>query len=251
MTNGKQYDATLVGADAKTDLAVLKIDESGLTPAVMGNSNDVKVGDTVIAIGNPLGSLGGTVTDGIISALDREIQVLGQMMTLLQTNAAVNPGNSGGGLFNAYGELVGIVNAKPASDTGGASSIEGLGFAIPVDTVKEVAGQLIDSGYVTGRVMMGVSVLEISDQATARQYNVDRFGVYIVSITDGLGADKAGLKVGDCILSINDNVVEQTADVTKVLDEVNVGDRVAVQIIRNGKLMNFNVELSEYVPEMA
>ncbi|MDO4565882.1 MAG: trypsin-like peptidase domain-containing protein, partial [Oscillospiraceae bacterium] len=233
LSDGSSYDATLVGSDSKTDLAVIKIDANNLTPAVMGESSEVSVGDRVIAIGNPLGSLGGTVTDGIISALDREIEVSGQSMTLLQTSAAVNPGNSGGGLFNAYGELVGIVNAKPSSSSS-TTTIEGLAFAIPVDTVKEVVSSIIETGYVTGRVVMGISVYEISTQQEAMQYNVNRYGVYIVSITEGGGADRAGLQVGDCIISINGNVVDTSSDITSVLDESGIGDTVEVQVIREG-----------------
>ena len=248
MNDGTTYPAQLVGSDSKTDLAVIKIEATGLNAAVMGESADVSVGDRVIAIGNPLGSLGGTVTDGIISALNREIQVNGQTMTLLQTNAAVNPGNSGGGLFNAYGELVGIVNAKPSS-TAATTSIDGLAFAIPVDTVKQVAGSIIDSGYVTGRVVMGISVLEITDEQTAWQYKVDRYGVYIVSITEGGGADRAGLEVGDCIISVNEQVVETANDITSQLDEAEIGDKVSVQIIRDGRTSTYEVELGEYVPE--
>ncbi|MEG1650894.1 MAG: trypsin-like peptidase domain-containing protein [Oscillospiraceae bacterium] len=250
LSNGEKHVATLVGRDSKTDLAVIKIDASGLTPAVFGNTSDIKVGDAVIAIGNPLGSLGGTVTNGIISALDREILVQGQSMRLLQTSAAINPGNSGGGLFNVYGELVGIVNAKPNNSalSGNDTSIDGLGFAIPVDTVKEVASQIIDNGYVTGRAVLGLSVLEINDPQTAQQYGVDRYGVYIVSITPNLGADKAGLKVGDCIVSVEDIVVSQTSDVTKLLDSYSVGDTVNVQLIREGKMISSKVVLSENVP---
>ncbi len=249
LSNGEKYTATVVGADAKTDLAVIKIEATNLTPAVFGNMADVKVGDYVIAIGNPLGSLGGTVTDGIISALDREILVENQTMNLLQTSAAINPGNSGGGLFNTYGELVGIVNAKPTDSAAGTdSSIDGLGFAIPVDTVKEVVNQIIDNGYVTGRAIMGLSVYEINDAETARQYGVDRYGVYIVAITEGGGADKAGLKVGDCLVSIDGNAVSVTADVTTVLDGHEVGDVLELQVIREGKMITAKVTLGESVP---
>lgn len=248
MNDGTTHEAVLIGSDVKTDLAVIKIDVDGLVPAVFGSSGSVKVGDRVIAIGNPLGSLGGTVTDGIISALDREIEVNGQMMTLLQTNAAVNPGNSGGGLFNAFGELVGIVNAKPSSSSY-TTSIDGLAFAIPVDTVKKVASSLIDSGYVAGRVVIGISVLEISDPQTAQQYDVDEYGVYIVSITEGSGADKARLEVGDRIISINGNAVESASDITSVLDDARVGDIVTIEIVRDGRAASYDVELGEYIPE--
>ena len=249
LSDGAQYAATLVGTDSKTDLAVVKINATGLTPATFGDSSELAVGDAVIAIGNPLGSLGGTVTNGIVSALDREITIDGKTMSLIQTNAAVNPGNSGGGLFNVYGELVGIVNAKSGSDSTSSTTIEGLGFAIPSNTVKEVALELMNNGYVTGRVALGIKVIEVADQQTAAQYGVDRAGVYIAEITDGLGAQKAGLQVGDCIVSVNGTAVSATGDVTSELENFSVGDTIEVQVIRGGKMISFQVELSENVPE--
>ena len=155
--NGEIYTAELIATDSKTDLAVIKIDASDLTPAILGDSDALVIGEDAIAIGNPLGELGGTVTNGIISALDREVTVDGQKMNLLQTNAAINPGNSGGGLFNAKGELIGIVSAKSSGE-----DIEGLGFAIPVNDVKEVVVQLIENGYVAGRPSLGVKVYDVT-----------------------------------------------------------------------------------------
>ncbi|MBR5011662.1 MAG: trypsin-like peptidase domain-containing protein, partial [Clostridia bacterium] len=146
-TDGKSYKAKLIGSDAKTDLAVIKIEATGLKSAIVGDFDNCKLGDTVVAIGNPLGQLGGTVTDGIISALDREITIDENIMTLIQTNTAINPGNSGGGLFNTSGQLIGIVNAKSSGE-----DVEGLGFAIPIDLASAVITDLIEHGYVTGRV---------------------------------------------------------------------------------------------------
>ena len=174
--------------DAKTDLAVLKIEATGLTPAVFGDSDQLVVGETAVAIGNPLGELGGTVTSGIISALSRDVIIDGQTMTLLQTNAAINPGNSGGGLFNSAGELIGIVNAK-SSGTG----IEGLGFAIPGNTVKSVVEELMINGYVTGRLDTGIEVVDLTLQSTAFQYGVSRTGIYVLSVT-GTDGFRAGIK---------------------------------------------------------
>lgn len=187
--DGKSYNADFVGTDKTTDLAVIKIKAENLTPAVLGKSADLEVGDVAIAIGNPLGELGGTVTSGIISALDREINVDNQSMHLLQTSAAINPGNSGGGLFNDHGELVGIVNAKS-----GGENIEGLGFAIPIDHAKTVIENLIENGYVKGRPSLGV-VLQ-----AASTINSDKENVYIAEVEKGKAADKAGLKTGDQIL---------------------------------------------------
>lgn len=235
-----KYDATLVGTDPSTDIAVLKIDATGLSPAVMGDSSQLAVGETAIAIGNPLGSLGGTVTNGIISALDRDITVEGQTMRLLQTNAAISPGNSGGGLFNAQGELIGIVNAKS-----GATDSEGLGFAIPINTAKKVAEDLINAGYVTGRPALGVTVLNIPDAQTALRYGVNTLGVYVAEVTPGSGAEKAGVQVGDRIVIIDGKEVSQNSDVSSALQDKQIGDVVNLQLARDGKIVSVDVELTE------
>ncbi|MDR0570064.1 MAG: trypsin-like peptidase domain-containing protein, partial [Clostridiales Family XIII bacterium] len=167
LADGKDYPASVKGSDAKTDLAVIKINQNGLTPAVQGNSAVLKVGDPAIAVGNPLGELGGTVTAGIISALDREIQIDDETFSLLQTDAAINPGNSGGGLFNMSGELVGVVNAKSSG-----TEIEGLGFAIPINTAKPVISDLIAYGYVRGRIDTGLTLVDVQNSRTAFMYNV-------------------------------------------------------------------------------
>lgn len=233
------YDATVVGADSTADIAVIKVDATGLTPAVMGDSDKLAVGESVIAVGNPLGTLGGTVTNGIISAVNREITINGTSMTLIQTSASISPGNSGGGLFNANGELVGIVNAKS-----GASNAEGLGFAIPVNTAVSVSQELISNGYVK-RPVLGVSVISITDAQTAMQYGVTEYGVYIAQVTKGSGAEAAGLQAGDRIVSIGDTVVSQSTDVTNYIQTQSVGATVAVQVERSGKLMSVNVTLGD------
>lgn len=240
--NGKAYDATLVGADSKTDLAVIKIEASDLQPAVMGTSSTLVVGETAIAVGNPLGSLGGTVTDGIISALSREIQIDDTTMTLLQTNAAINPGNSGGGLFNAKGELIGIVSAK-SSGTG----IEGLGFAIPIDTAKPVIEQLKSNGYVKGRVDTGLSLIDISNVQTAFLYRVSRTGLYVQQVT-GENAAKAGFKSGDRIIAVNGEEISGMSDFNLKLDACKVGDTVTITVVRNMYSYDLSLKLSEYVP---
>ena len=192
LANGEEYDAELVASDQQTDVAVIRIQATGLKPAVLGDSDELVVGEEVIAVGNPLGSLGGTVTDGIISALDREVTIDGQTMTLLQTSAAISPGNSGGGLFNTRGELIGIVNAKSSG-----TDVEGLGFAIPVNVVKDVAQDLIETGQVQGRLTLGISYLEISSLQTAQQYGVNVLGLYISEVTEGSNADRAGTRSAD------------------------------------------------------
>ena len=245
MNDGTTYTAALIGTDKENDIAVIKIDAADLSAATMGDSESLVVGENVVAIGNPLGTLSGTVTDGIISALDRELTIDGETYHLLQTNAAINPGNSGGGLFNAKGELVGIVNAKSSSSSS-ETSIEGLGFAIPINTVKPLVQDLIEYGYVTGKVQLGVSLVEISDERTAAQYRVSELGVYIAQISSGSDAQAAGLQVGDLILSINDTEIETVEDVRGIIDNSSVGDQLQVMIYRGGQQQSITVTLTEY-----
>ena len=246
LKNNKSYAATLIGYDAQTDLAVLHIDEEGLTAAVYGNSDNLQVGELAVAIGNPLGQLGGTVTDGIISALDREISLEGQKMNLLQTSAAINPGNSGGGLFNGQGELVGIVVAKSSG-----SDIEGIGFAIPVNEVKTVVSSLMSNGYVKNRPALGVSILDATSAATAYQYNLSQRGIYVTALTEGSNAAISGIKVGDCIIAIENRQISTTADISSVLQNYNVGDTIEVTVSRSGKLLTLKLKLSELKPSSA
>lgn len=241
LKDGKQYPATLVGTDPKTDIAVIKINEKSLTPATFGSSSYLKVGQEAIAIGNPLGQLGGTVTNGIISALDREIIIDGKVMNLLQTNAAINPGNSGGGLFNIKGELVGVVNSKSSG-----SDVEGLGFAIPVDTAKTIIENLIEFGYVQGRVELGISLVDIQDTLSAMMYRVSGTGVYIMSVEDNSSAKLAGLLSGDRIISIDDIKIETSTDITTILDKHSVGDEIKIGIERNGKKGTTTITLQEH-----
>ena len=234
------YTATVVGSDQQSDIALLKIDATGLTPAVLGNSDSVQVGAVVIAVGNPMGTLGGTVTEGIVSALNRDISVEGNEMTLMQTSAAISPGNSGGGLFNTNGELIGIVNAKYSDE-----DAEGLGFAIPVNTMKTVVQDLLENGYVTGRPALGITVITVGDVQTAMQYGVSSLGVYVNSVDEGSGAEAAGMKAGDRIVSIGTQLVESTDDVTNALKSYNVGDVVEVQVDRGRELITLQVTLGE------
>lgn len=236
----KDYTALVVGEDDDSDIAILKIEASGLTPAVMGDSDSLTVGEEVVAVGNPLGELGGTVTNGIISALNRSVTVEGKSMTLIQTNASVSPGNSGGGLFNMAGELIGIVNAK-SSD----SDAEGLGFAIPINGAMQISQDLLENGYVTGRPAMGVTVYAVTDAAAAQQLGVSSFGVYIVGVESGSGAEKAGLQPGDRIISVDNTEVVVNEDLTTVIQQHSVGDTLSLTIARNGQLMTVDVVLGE------
>lgn len=237
LNNGQTYPAAVTGKDAKTDLAVLKIDAEGLTAAKLADSSQTRVGDFVIAIGNPLGELGGTVTEGIVSSLGREITIDGQTMTLLQTSAAVNPGNSGGGLFNLDGELVGVVSAKSSG-----SGIEGLAFAIPSNTVGEIAGELMENGYVAGRPQLGVSAARLTRPGQSMYF--DQPGVYIAQVTR-----ENDLKVGDRILQIDGTAIQSTTDFSAVLDRRSAGDTVKVELVRSGKQIAVSVTLTEKGPE--
>lgn len=238
--DGTEYSATLIGTDQKTDLAVIKVDAAGLTPAVFGTSGSLSVGDEAIAIGNPLGELGGTVTQGIISALDREISIDGQTMTLLQTDTAINKGNSGGGLFNNNGELIGIVNAKSSG-----TSVEGLGFAIPIDTAKPVIESLISNGYVTGRPQLGVTMVNVTDEMTAFQAGVNELGVYIAKVSSGSAAEEAGFEVKDRVISVDGQEISSSSDISKIIDSKQVGDTISIIVERDGKEVTLKATLKE------
>ena len=239
LNDGTTCNATLIGSDSQSDIAVIKIDASGLTPAILGDSDTIAIGETAIAVGNP-SNLGVTSTDGIISALNRSVTVEGNTMNLIQTSAAISPGNSGGGLFNSKGELIGVVNAKNADE-----NAEGLGFAIPINTAKAVAQDLIENGYVTGRPVLGITVVSITDAQTAMQYGVSTLGAYVQSVTEGSGAANAGMKVGDRIVSVSTRTVTTATDVTNALQDYAAGDTVQVQVDRNGELITLNVVLGE------
>ncbi|MGI6422566.1 MAG: S1C family serine protease [Syntrophomonadaceae bacterium] len=235
LTNGEIYTPVLVGCDKQTDIAVLKISAEDLSAAIMGDSDSLVVGELAVAVGNPLGQLGGTVTEGIISALNRTITLDGLEMNLLQTTAAINPGNSGGGLFNGQAQLIGIVNAKCSG-----SDIEGLGFAIPINSVKEVIKQIISYGYVRGRVDLGVTLVDISDLFTALMYGVRETGVYVALTTNS-----SYFQVGDRIVSINGEKVSKVAQVNRLLKGYKVGDRVKFVVKRDNRLLELNVTLAE------
>ena len=233
----ESYDATVVGADSTSDIAVLKIDATGLTPAVIGDSDKLAVGETTVAVGNPLGTLSNTVTQGIVSALNRQVTVEDNDMTLIQTDTSISPGNSGGGLFNANGELIGVVNAKSSY-----SEAEGIGFAIPINTAMDIAQQLIENGSVA-RPVLGVSILDIQDSNTAQQYGVSALGVYVADVTKGGGAEAAGVQRGDRIIAIDDTAVSSTSNVKSYLADKQVGDTVTLQVERDGKVLTLNVTL--------
>ncbi|WP_302950503.1 S1C family serine protease [Holdemania filiformis] len=238
--DGTTYEAQLIATDSKMDIGVIKIEASGLTPAILGDSDSLSVGEPVVAVGNPLGQLGGTVTDGIVSALDREIILNNERRNLLQTNAAINPGNSGGGLFNADGELVGIVVAKSSGE-----DVEGLGFAIPINDAKPIIEDLIAQGYVGGRVSLGVTALDLTSPQLAAQYGYKTPGVYVQSVVENSSAAAGGLQPGDCFVSINGTAIEAISDVTTILNDSSVGDQLEVTVKRDGKIVELTITLQE------
>ncbi|MEG2377511.1 MAG: trypsin-like peptidase domain-containing protein, partial [Clostridia bacterium] len=240
--DGKEYKAKIIGTDERTDLAVIKIEAKGLNAAQYGTSKDIIVGQPVVAIGNPLGELGGTVTDGIISALDREVEVEEQKMTLLQTSAAVNPGNSGGGLFDGDGKLIGIVNAKSSG-----SGVEGLGFAIPIDTARGVIEQITKNGYVTGRVDIGMNFMDVDEQA-AYMYRLSEPGVYIKEIVRGSYAEQAGLMPGDRVITVDGKKIESSDEVENIITAHKVGDKVDFRVERGAKQKTVSLTLAEEKP---
>lgn len=257
-----EYPATLVGTDAKTDLAVIKIEATDLRPVTMGDSELLRVGDDVLAIGNPLGEFRGSATSGMISSLSSTLTIEGQQMTLLQTDAAINPGNSGGGLFNMRGELVGVVNAKIASNT-----TEGLGFAIPVDDAKQVIADLMNLGYVSGRAYLGVYMDNVTvqtgdgDNSGGSGYGIDNFfgffggssgyetRVVIVDLVPGGAAERGGLKVGDYILAVDDTEVTDVNQLAIAIREYNAGDQATIKVQRDGQELDLSVVFTENVPE--
>ncbi|MFV8293987.1 S1C family serine protease [Faecalibacterium taiwanense] len=240
----KDYTATLVGEDTTSDIAVIKIDADGLTPATVGNSDSLKVGQSVMAVGNPLGELVGTVTGGMISALNRSVTIQGSSsvntMSLIQMDASVSPGNSGGGLFNMNGELVGIVNAKSSS-----SDAEGLGFAIPINDAIKVAQELLENGYVTGRPYLGITYLAVTDAQTASQLGVNAYGVYVVEVVKGGPAEKAGLQAGDRIVSVDGTEIASKDDLGTLMQKHAAGDTLSITIAREGQMQTVNVTLGE------
>ncbi len=243
LRSGKTYNASLVGSDADADLAVVKIEETGLQPATFGDSSKLVVAQSVICVGNPLGQLGGSVMEGIISSLERTIMMEDQEMTLMQTTAAINPGASGGGLFNLSGECIGIVDGKSYG-----TGIEGIGFVIASNTAVPVLDDLMKYGYVRGKVMLGVSFVEITDNYSMHRYGVSEFGVYVAKIGSGSDAETAGLKVGDRIVTFNGKEVDSYATIKSLIRKCKAGESVPMTVSRDGSTIDLTVTFTEYVP---
>ena len=232
-----------MGVDSISDLAVLRIDAEDLIPAVFGNSDEAQVGDTVVAIGDPLGiELRGTMTDGIISAINRDVEVGGRVMSLLQTNAALNSGNSGGPLINCFGQVIGI-NTMKIGDYVSTSGVEGLGFAIPSATVKSIVDQLVSQGYVSGRPTLGLAGESLS--VFYQHYYLLPSGLYINSVDPDGPAGQAGIEPGDILLSLDDQRIESQEDLDRFLFNHQVGDTVTVTIYRAGQQGSADITLAE------
>ena len=239
----RQFEATLVGADSVSDLAVLHIQADGLIPAEFGDSTVLRVGDSVVAIGDPLGiELRGTMTNGIVSAINRDVTTGGRTLTLIQTNAALNSGNSGGPLINCFGQVIGI-NTMKIGDFAASSGVEGLGFAIPSTTVKEIADQLISQGYVSGRPTLGITGESMS--SFYQLYYRLPAGLYITQIDPESDAAEKGVKEGDILISLGDTRITSPQDLTSALAGCNVGDTVQIIIYRSGRQYSADIVLDE------
>ncbi|MBQ1484710.1 MAG: trypsin-like peptidase domain-containing protein [Eubacterium sp.] len=237
LKTGEQFSAFVVGADPDNDVAVIKIEGSGFVAATYGDSDGLSVGDLAVAIGNPLGQLGGTVTTGIISALDRELTIDGKVLTLLQTDASINPGNSGGGLFDGEGNLIGLVVAKS-----GGSNVEGLGFAIPINKVAPIVKDMIENGNTEARALIGINVINIENEDQARTYGFESTGVFITEVTSP-EARKAGLEAGDRITVVGNHKISDYDALTEALAKCSPGDKVTLTVIRGGETIEIETTL--------
>lgn len=239
-SDSEVYDAELIGIDQRSDLALLKVKASNLNPIMVADSSELELGQEAVVIGNPLGQ-GISCSNGIISALDKEVTISNYTMYLIQTNAAVNAGNSGGGLFNMNGDLIGIVNAKSGGSAFDSTSVEGMGYAIPSNQVLKIISDLQDYGYVKNRATLGVSVYTSTNSFITSNVS----GLVVSGVSEGQGAQKAGIVPGDVIFEIDGVKIEQYSDLTKYLDKCNVGDVVSVGVYRGNETLHFDVTLTE------
>lgn len=238
--NGDTYDATVIGGDSDYDVAVLKINASGLQPVTLGESADVNVGDTVLAIGNPLGELTFSMSQGIVSSCDRAINVDGTPFNMIQVDCSINPGNSGGPLVNLYGEVVGIVSAKYSSYS--STTVEGLGFAIPISDVRSIITDIMENGAVTDKAYMAITAGTMNEQMAA-QFNIDvTEGVFVYSVVKGGTGEKAGLRLGDVITKMGDKTLTSRQDLSAAMKGYRAGDTVTLTVYRGGQYIE--VELT-------
>ena len=241
--DGKSYDAVLIGYDESSDIAVLKIDAEGLTPVVLGDSDNLNVGDSVVAIGNPLGELTFSLTSGAVSALNREITLSNSVtMNLIQTDCAINSGNSGGALFNLYGEVIGITNAK-YSGSGSGASIDNIGFAIPINHVRGIVESIIENGYVA-KPYIGVNVSDVSEETMG--YGLPA-GAAVKAVSEDSPAEKAGLQVNDIITAVNGKEISGRTGLSEVVSAASVGDTLTLTVYRQGNTIGVDVTVGEQI----
>ncbi|MDE5583849.1 MAG: trypsin-like peptidase domain-containing protein [Ruminococcus sp.] len=244
-SDDSEHEAKVIAYDTETDLAVLKVNETGLTPAEFGNSDDLRVGELVIAVGNPLGfDLFGSVTSGIVSAKNRKIDINEKSMTLIQTDTAINEGNSGGPLLNSSGQVIGINSAKMSAGYGSAS-IEGLGFAIPINEAKTIIDDLINYKYVKGRPQIGITTADVTE-SISRYYDIP-LGVYVQNVEEGSSADIAGIKHGDVIIDIAGETVTTADELNKIKNQYKAGDKISITFTRDGEDITVDLTLQEAV----
>ena len=243
MYNGDSYDATLIGYDESNDIAVLKIDAEGLAPVILGDSNNLNVGDSVVAIGNPLGELTFTLTSGTISAKDREVTFSNNTtMSLLQTDCAINSGNSGGALFNLYGEVIGVTNAKYGSSSNSSASIDNIGFAIPINSIMNIVESIIEKGYIS-KPYIGISVLDVSAETQA--YGIPA-GAAVQSVTENGPAAQAGLQRGDVITAVDGKAMTST-ELVSFVASASVGQQIVFSVYRQGETLEITVDVGEQI----
>ena len=241
--DGKSYDAVLIGYDESSDIAVLKIDAEGLTPVVLGDSDNLNVGDSVVAIGNPLGELTFSLTSGAVSALNREITLSNSVtMNLIQTDCAINSGNSGGALFNLYGEVIGITNAK-YSGSGSGASIDNIGFAIPINHVRGIVESIIENGYVA-KPYIGVNVSDVSEETMG--YGLPA-GAAVRAVSEDSPAEKAGLQVNDIITAVNGKEISGRTGLSEAVSAASVGDTLTLTVYRQGNTISVDVTVGEQI----
>ena len=244
--DGTKYDARIIGFDESNDVAVLKIDAEGLTPVVIGDSDNLNVGDSVVAIGNPLGELTFSLTSGTVSALDREVTMSsGISMELIQTDCAINSGNSGGALFNMHGEVVGITNAKYSGSSGSGASIDNIAFAIPINDVYGIVTSIIEKGYIE-KPYIGVSVLDVSDET--QKYGLPK-GASVQTVTDDGPAKAAGLQVNDIITKVDDTEITGSSDLVKTIGQCKPGQEITLTVYRQGQTLELKVTVARKVQD--
>lgn len=244
MYDGNAYEAALIGYDVSNDIAVLKIEAENLTPVVLGDSDQLNVGDSVVAIGNPLGELTFSLTAGAVSAMDREVTMSSNVtMKLIQTDCAINSGNSGGALFNMYGEVIGVTNAKYSSSSSSEASIDNIGFAIPINSIRNIVESIIEKGYIS-KPYIGVSASNVSSQT--QLYGIPA-GAAIQSVTEDAPADLAGLQAGDIITQVNGSVITSSTELVEIVGNCAIGEQLVMTVYRQGETLEISVTVGEQI----